>query len=180
MKWRVLDSKYVVRRPWLTARCDTVELPDGVINKEYYVLEYPDWVNTIAITADGHYVFVRQYRHGLGRTLFELCAGVMEKGELPEQAARRELMEETGFGGGTWHEAMSICANASTTNNITHCFVAEGVEKRGGQHLDRTEDVEIHVLTRDEVWKLLSTGQIVQATMAAPLWKHFYDLVARR
>ena len=53
MKWDVLHSEYIIRRPWLTARRDKVRLPDGRVNDEYYVLEYPDWVNVIAITPDG-------------------------------------------------------------------------------------------------------------------------------
>ena len=55
-KWRVLSSEYLFRRPWLTARKDVVKLPDGRVNPEYYVLEYPDWVNVIALTADGQMI----------------------------------------------------------------------------------------------------------------------------
>ena len=69
MKWRTLSSHYLSKRPWMTARVDKVELPTGVILDEYYVLEYPDWVNTIAITKDGKFVFVRQYRYAIGRLL---------------------------------------------------------------------------------------------------------------
>ena len=47
-KWEILHSEYLIRRPWLTARRDCVRLPDGVVNDEYYVLKYPDWVNVIA------------------------------------------------------------------------------------------------------------------------------------
>ena len=57
-KWRTLSSEYLIRRPWLTARRDKVELPDGRVNDEFYVLEYPSWVNVIAITADGRFVMV--------------------------------------------------------------------------------------------------------------------------
>ena len=53
MKWKTLSQKYLIEKPWLTARVDKVELPTGAIIDEYYVLEYPDWVNTIAITKDG-------------------------------------------------------------------------------------------------------------------------------
>ena len=96
MKWRTIKSDYIIRRPWLTARRDTVELPDGTVNDEYYVLEYPDWINVIAITAEGMFVLVRQYRHGIGQTCHEIVAGVMEQGEQPEAAARRELMAARG------------------------------------------------------------------------------------
>ena len=72
-KWKILESTYISRRPWMTARLDKVQLPDGRINPEYWVLEFPDWVNVIAITKDGKMVMVRQYRHALGITEYELC-----------------------------------------------------------------------------------------------------------
>lgn len=81
MKWKTLSQRYLIEKPWLTARVDKVELPTGAVIDEYYVLEYPDWVNTIAITKEGKFVFVRQYRYALGKTVNELCAGVIEKGE---------------------------------------------------------------------------------------------------
>ena len=77
-KWEILQSEYLIKRPWLTARRDRVRLPNGVINDEYYVLEYPDWVNVIAITKEGDFLMERQYRHGLQWTGYELCAGVCE------------------------------------------------------------------------------------------------------
>lgn len=180
MKWETLKSEYLIRRPWLTARRDTVKLPTGVVNDEFYVLEYPTWVNVIALTEDGDFVFIRQYRHGLGQTNFEIVAGVCEEGEQPLVSAQRELLEEAGYGGGTWRELMVISANTSTTNNLTHCFVATGVVKTGAQHLDRTEDIEVHLLKEEEVLGLLEGGEIKQSLMAAPLWKFFYDKMKDR
>lgn len=174
-KWEILESEYLIRRPWLTARRDHVRLPDGVENKEYYVLEYPDWVNVIAITVDGKFVMERQYRHGLQWTGYEICAGVCESGESPLEAAKRELWEETGFGGGEWKLQMTISANTSTMTNLCHCFVATGVERISEQHLEATEDISVHLLTVDEVRNLLVGNEIRQALMAAPLWKYFAE-----
>ena len=173
MKWKTLSQKYLIEKPWLTARVDKVQLPTGVIIDEYYVLEYPDWVNTIAITKDGKFVFVRQYRYAIGKTVNELCAGVVEKGEDPMDAAKRELMEETGFGGGNWQEWMTISANPSTHTNLTHCYLATEVEPLGKQHLDQGEDLEPRIFSREEVLDMLQKGEIWQALMVAPLWKYF-------
>lgn len=173
MKWKTLSQKYLIEKPWLTARVDKVQLPTGVIIDEYYVLEYPDWVNTIAITKDGKFVFVRQYRYAIGKTVNELCAGVVEKGEDPMDAAKRELMEETGFGGGNWQEWMTISANPSTHTNLTHCYLATDVEPLGKQHLDQGEDLEPRIFSREEVLDMLQKGEIWQALMVAPLWKYF-------
>ena len=172
-KWEILSTEYLIRRPWLTARRDHVKLPTGVENPEFYVLEYPDWVNVIAITKEGEFVMIRQYRHGLGETRYELCAGVSEEGEDPMESARRELYEETGYGGGEWQLWMTISANPSTTNNLTYCYLATGVERMSTQHLEETEDITVHLLTEAEVKELLVNDEIRQALMAAPLWKYF-------
>ena len=95
-------------------------------------------MNVIAVTKDGLYVMELQYRHVLGRTSQELPCGVMENGEEPLEAIKRELLEETGYGGGEWRHLMDISANASTINNMTHCFLVTGVEKISQPHLDAT------------------------------------------
>ena len=172
-KWTVLSSEYIIRRPWLTARRDVAQLPDGRINQEYYVLEYPDWVNIIAITAEGDFVLERQYRHGLGHTCFELPCGVIEEGETPLEAAKRELLEETGYAGGEWQEWMTLSPNPATSTNLAHSFLAVGVTKVSGQHLDATEDIDVYLKPASYVRQLLEENQILQALMAAPLWKYF-------
>ena len=171
--WQTLDSEYLIRRPWLTARRDHVRLPNGAEVPEYYVLEYPDWINVLALTRDGRFLMERQYRHGLQLTCYEICAGVYEAGETPLQSAQRELYEETGYGGGTWTPWMDISANPGTMTNLTHCFLATDVEPLSTQHLEATEDISIELLTVDEVRTLLMTNQIKQSLMAAPLWKYF-------
>ena len=172
----MIESEYLFRRPWLTARRDKVQLPDGRIHPEYYVLEYPDWVNVIATTTDGLFVMERQYRHALGKTCYEMPCGVVEAGEELLAAAKRELQEETGFGGGHWEHFLSLSPNPSSNTNMSHTFIATGVEKISGQHLDATEDISVHLLTHDEVFGLLQRGEILQALMAAPLWRYFYQV----
>ena len=172
----VLKSEYLFRRPWLTVRSETIELPNGHIVPEYYVLEYPDWVNTIAVTREGKYIFVRQYRHGLKQRLIELCSGVCDSSDAtPLDTARRELLEETGYGGGTWRELMVISANPSTQNNMTHCFVATDVEIVSSPHLESSEDLSVVLLTEAEVREMLKRDEIKQALHAAPLWRYMAE-----
>ena len=177
--WKTVSSKYLFRRPWLTVRCEDMLLPNGNHIPEYYILEYPDWVNTIAITKDGKFVFVRQYRPGLGRTSYELCAGVCDKEDAsPLVSAQRELWEETGYGKGNWQEYMVISANPSTHTNLTHCFLATDVEPIDHQHLEDTEDLSVHLLTFEEVKQLLENNEIMQSLNAAPLWKYVAEHAA--
>ena len=173
-KWEILSTEYLIRRPWLTARKDVCRLPDGRINSEYYVLEYPNWVNIIAITEDGQIVLERQYRHGLGNTCYELPCGVIEEGETPLEAAKRELLEETGYAGGEWKHWMTLSPNPATSNNLAYSFVATGVNKVAGQSLDATEDIEVYTKSPDYVRALLENNQILQALMVAPLQKYLF------
>lgn len=172
-KWKVLSSEYLFERPWLTARRDKVQLPDGRVNPEFYILEYPSWINVIAVTEDGSYVMVEQYRHGLGEVGIELCAGVVEDGEEPEAAARRELEEETGYTGGEWELGMVLSGNPSVTNNLTYCYIARGVTRTSAQHLDANEDITVKVISEKELLDILRNDRMKQALMAAPLWRYF-------
>ena len=174
--WKVLNSEYIYQNPWFTVRREKVELPNGFVIPEYFVLEYPEWVNTIAITKDKQFIFVRQYRHGMGATAFELCAGVCEKEDpSPLVSAQRELLEETGYGSGKWTEYMTTSANPSTHTNMVHCFLAIDVEKVSEQNLEPSEDLSVHLLTLEEVKSLLINDEIKQSVMAAPLWKYIAE-----
>lgn len=173
LEWKILSSEYLSRKPWFTARRDHVLLPNGQEINDYYVLEYPNWINTIAITKDNKFVFVRQYRHALGVTAFELCAGVCEKEDAsPLVSAQRELMEETGYGNGNWSQYMVESANAGTNTNLVYTFLATDVEIVSAQHLEDTECLTVHLLTFEEVKELLLKNEIKQALFAAPLWKY--------
>lgn len=171
--WKVLNSEYLYKEPWFTARKDHVRLANGNEISSYYVLEYPTWVCTIAITKDGKFVLVRQYRHGLGTIAMELCAGVSEKEDAsPMISAQRELLEETGYGNGNWEQFMVTSANPGTHTNLTYCFLATDVEKVSEQQLEATEDISVHLLSLDELKEILMEDGVVQSMHAAALWKY--------
>lgn len=174
--WRVLESKPLLNLgPWLNVRQELVELPNGKQIPTWFVMDFPNWINVIAITREGEFVMIDQYRHALGETHYELVAGVVDPGETPLEAAKRELMEETGFGGGEWSSFMTLSPNPTNHTNMSYTFLATGVERLGAPHQEETEDIHQHLLTRDEVRELLGNGEIVQALHAAPLWKYFAD-----
>lgn len=173
-KWKVLASEQLVNRgTWMNLRVERVQLPSGSIVPEWFILDFPDWVNVIAITADGQFVMEDQYRHALGQTGFELVAGVIDPGETPLQAAQRELREETGFGGGEWRHFMTLSPNPTNHTNMCHTFLATGVERLADQQQEATEDIHVDIFSRDEVQQLLTEGRFIQALHAAPLWKYF-------
>lgn len=175
-KWKVLEQEHILNLgPWLNVRRETVELPSGVQIPTWYVLEFPDWINVIAITEDGQFVMEDQYRHALGVTKYELVAGVVDPGETPLHAAMRELSEETGYEGGDWQLYMTLSPNPTNHNNLSYTFLATGVRKVREQHQEPTEDIHVDIMTRDEVWQLLCSGEIIQALHAAPLWRYMAE-----
>jgi ADP-ribose pyrophosphatase len=170
--YTVESSQYLFREPWFTVRKERVRLSNGHVIPAYWVMEYPTWINVIAETTDNRFVFVRQYRHALQQINFELPAGVVEPDDSsPMDGAKRELLEETGFGGGMWKEWMVVSQNPATHTNLTYTFLATGVKKMGEPKLDAGEELTTHLFAYDEVKELLHGGEIIQALHAAPLWK---------
>ncbi len=174
--WKIISSDNILRiGPWLSVRQECVELPNGNQIPTWFVLEFPNWINVIAITKDGKMVMENQYRHALGETHYELVAGVIDPGETPLQAAQRELSEETGYEGGEWSLFMTLSPNPTNHNNLSYTFLATGVEKVHEQHQEPTEDIHVDVMDPEQVLEMLRDGEIIQALHAAPLWRYFAE-----
>ncbi len=162
--WDVLESKYIVKDEWLTLRADRCQMPDGQLVEPYYVFEFPEWVNIVTVTDNDEVVLVRQYRHGIRKTVLELpCGSVTEKDISPIQAARRELLEETGHICENFIETGRISANPANHNNLTHCFLAVDSTLAAPQQLDNTEQIEIVLTPLQKVIELIEDGDIFQA-----------------
>lgn len=175
--WQIESSGYLIKSPWLTVRQDAVRLPNGGFMPDYYVFEYPNWVNVVAVTTDGQLILVRQYRHGIAEVGYELCAGTVDPADGTSEAgwllaAQRELLEETGYGGGNWQPFMITSANTGTHTNLNHTFLATGVVWQQPQTLDDTEDITVHLVSPDQARAILDGGQMMQAMCAAPLFKY--------
>ena len=175
-KWKLIESSYLIKHKYLTIRKDHVLTQSGVDIPDWYVLEYPDWINVIAITDDGRLVMERQYRHGIGVVGYEICAGIIEKGETPLHAAQRELKEETGYGEGNWELYNISSPNPSSMNNRNYTFLAKGVKRISGQSLEDAESIEVCLLSTEQVKELLWNNEIIEGIMQAPLWKYFANM----
>ena len=171
-KWRLEESTYLFKHKYLTIRMDKVITQNGVTIPDFFVIENPDWINVIAITDEGLFVIEEQYRHGLGIIEYELCAGMIEDDETPMEAAKRELKEETGYSGGKWELFMKSSPNPSSMNNINYTFLATGVKKQFNQHLDVRENLNVILMSREEIKSILNEDRITEGIMQAPLWKY--------
>jgi len=137
----------------------------------FVVLDAPDWAVVVpVIEREGRrlIVAVRQYRHGAGVPMMEFPGGVVEPGEAPEAAARRELLEETGYAADSIVPLGSCSPNPAFMSNTFHVFVATGLERAGDQRLDEHELVDVELVPEEELLAALGT----------PPWSHALMLTA--
>lgn len=163
LKWETLSTEYIIKQPWATMRKDTCRMPDGKIVDDYYVLEYADWANAVAITEDNEVLLIKQYRHAANVVLLEIPGGVIDKGEDPKTAIRRELLEETGYQFDDIEFVSVIYPNPSTGNNRCHAFLARGGKLVQGQKLDAHEEIIVEKVSIPELKELLANHKFGQA-----------------
>jgi 8-oxo-dGTP pyrophosphatase MutT (NUDIX family) len=174
LKWQKLASKYLVKEKWATLRVDTCKLQNGTVKDDYYVLEYPNWVNAIALTKENKIIMVRQYRFAGDVISLEIPGGVIDAGEDPETAIKRELLEETGFSFESCELVATLYPNPATSTNKTFTYLLKGGVKTHEQHLDEHEILNVEEYTIEEVKQLLKENKIDQALHVAGL---FYGLI---
>ncbi|RZM20768.1 MAG: NUDIX hydrolase [Pedobacter sp.] len=173
-KWEKLDSRYLVREKWATLRVDTCKLQNGTVKDDYYVLEYPDWVNAVAVTKENKVILVRQYRHAADIISLEVPGGVIDGDESPESAIRRELLEETGYEFDSLEQLAVIYPNPATANNRTFIYFLSGGVKTNAQALDEHEILNVEEYSVEEVKQLLLDNKIAQSLHTTAL---FYGLL---
>ncbi len=164
MKWKTLSSTYLFDDRWFKVRKDVCVTPGGKIVDPYYVYEFPTWVGAVPVTQDGKIVMVRQYRHALGETIIEIPGGCVDDTDKDfQEAIARELLEETGYSFSSYEYLGRISPNPSTNTNLLHMFLARGGKKIAEQALDENEEIEVILLTIDELKQLLRENKIVQS-----------------
>ena len=148
-KWKVLSTKVITDNPWFPIRADTVEVANGKVMEDFYVISPTDWSFVIALTPDNDIVLVRQYRHGIRKSILEFPGGMVdaEDGDIAILAAlegaKRELVEETGYYSDDVIHLGSISGNPVRYTNQAHFFLAQNAVKTSEQALDEMEDIEV-------------------------------------
>jgi ADP-ribose pyrophosphatase len=167
--WERLGSERLLANRYFTLRSDRLRLPGGEIKDPYFVLERPDAAIIVPITESKEVVLVRQYRPPLEMMELGLPAGLVEEGELPEQAARRELAEETGYTGGEWDPLGSLASSPSLKDNWAYLFLARGVEETAAPDPDEHELVEVVRVPLEDLRGLVHAGKIVSSSGVAAI-----------
>jgi len=130
-------------------------------------LEAPDWVNIIAVAANGDLILVEQYRHGTNRVTLEIPGGAVDDGEEPRAAAVRELEEETGYRAGEVVELGSVDPNPAFLNNTCWTYLALDCRDDGIVHPDPSEEIALRRVPLSEFGRLIDNGSINHSLVVA-------------
>ncbi|GAB5534354.1 MAG: NUDIX hydrolase [Rubricoccaceae bacterium] len=170
-RWTTLSTRILIERWWMTLRVDRVQLPHGPLLDEYHVVEYPHWACVLALTPEGDAVMVEQYRYGIDRMSLECPAGAIDPGEDALAAAKRELLEETGYEAGRWTPLGALAIEPTRHTNYGHVFVAHDARRIAEPTLDDSEDLTTQLVPASSLPERIRTGEIIHGIhVAAVLW----------
>jgi len=145
----------------------------------FYVLSTRDWVNIVALTPEKKVLLVSQYRHGSGETSLEIPGGAVDaEDSSPEAAARRELLEETGYEAKEWYLIGQVQPNPAILDNTCYTYLALGATPAGPLNLDEGEELELLQADFADLPHLVQTGKIQHALVVAAF--HFLDLFQKQ
>ena len=175
LEWQKVRSEPGPNLGILNVRFDWLKHPIEDRTLKRLVLESVDWINVVALTEDGRSIMVEQYRFGVGSCTVETPGGMVDRGETPLQAARRELKEETGYSGGNWKSLGAVQPNPAIHSHLCHHFLAEGVVKNDSQDLGQGEAIAVHLYTIDQVRAAIADGTL-RHVLAISALSRVFDL----
>ena len=171
--WRLLESKVDLSYQLFEIRTDTSRSPRTGQELKFVVLDTPDWVNIIPLTAEGNVILVKQFRHGIRQVSLETPGGLVEPGNTLAEAARRELLEETGFQGEDWSLLGSFYPQPAFLTNRYHTFLVKNAVKVSELKQDEGEDLEVVQVRLEQVPGLIREGKIGHALVIAGFYALF-------
>ncbi len=175
--WRCIRSNPSQSFRVFSVRTDTAISPRTGKEHDFYIIESRDWVNVIPVTFDQRVVMIRQYRHGQRDVTLEVPGGLVDPGDTPEEAASRELHEETGYGSNDWVKIGEVNPNPALFSNRCHTYLARNVKRVRAPSFDQTEDIEEVLLPLSDIPGMIRRGEIDHAIVISAF--SFYFLHAQ-
>ena len=174
LAWEEISTEHIVQDRWIDFRKSAYRYPDGRVFEPYYSYSRRDYAVIVASDTEGNYICVRQFRQGIKEVTTEFPAGGVERDDGREygttkasedtlEAAKRELMEETGYVSDEWEHLLTIPSNATIADNYATIFRAKNCRLAGKQNLDETEVLQVSKYTADEIETMIQEGNFQQA-----------------
>lgn len=177
LTWEEISREHIVQDEWIDFRRSAYRFPDGSVFEPFYSYSRRDYVVIVASDEEGNYLCVRQFRQGIREVTTEFPAGGIERtegreyraegdkapGEDALEAARRELLEETGYVSEKWTHLLTVPGNATLADNYAYVFRAENCRRTGTQNLDETEFLNVRPYSAEKIEELIRQGKFQQA-----------------
>lgn len=168
--WRRKSSRQIADCRVFTVREDRCERDIDEKAATFFVIENPDWVNVIALTPEKNAVLIEQFRHGTDESVTELPSGMIDREEAPEAAARRELLEETGYVSDEWVLLGSSRPNPALQSNTIYHYLALGCHRTGETAFDDHENIRTLIVPLDEARRMAADGTIYHSLVIAAFY----------
>jgi len=164
--WKRVGSRTLHRHDRVVIREDVLQLPAGR-ERRYPVMQLGQSAAVVPVAADGQILLVRQYRHVAQSFCWEIPGGGLHPGESPDQAAQRELLEETGYLSDHWVYLADLAPEPNRSSARHHYLLAWDCRLAGAQRLDATEELRVHLIPLDEIEDLALSGNVVTVSTCA-------------
>ncbi|MGD2127446.1 MAG: NUDIX hydrolase [Desulfobacteraceae bacterium] len=171
--WKLISSQKKEFYKIFSLRTDRACSPRTDKTYDFYILESTDWVNVIPLTPQNEVVLIRQYRHGTREITLEIPGGIVEQHDSPEEAARRELLEETGYKASEMVSLGFVHPNPAFLNNRCYTYLAKNVYKVRKQEQDEKEDIEVLVRPLGDIPELIRREEITHALVLAAFYRFY-------
>ena len=166
--WETVSRQTILQHSkFLTVESHTVRLPDGRLIPDWPWIVAPDAAIVVAVTEDGQFLCFRQTKYAVEGTTLAPVGGMLEPGEAPDAAARRELREEMGYEASEWVNLGSYVLDPNRGVATMHLFLALNARRVAEPDSDDLEDQELLLLSRDEIERALQVGAFKVVAWAA-------------
>jgi 8-oxo-dGTP pyrophosphatase MutT (NUDIX family) len=173
--WKELERESILDCRIFSVERSRARSPVDGCEHDFYRIVSVEWAQIVPVTSKGEVVMVRQYRHGSERVTLEIPGGLVDAGESPAEAARRECLEETGYLAAAVRPLGALNPNPALFGNRLHAFAADGVERVAAPQNTGTEQTHVELVPLAELERLLVEGKIDHALVAGTLWRFLYE-----